>query len=318
MLRMRPGRGRAHLVAGSVRDRSNIGFARYSMGGGTILLRWAVCLLTLMLLHSTALAEKRVALLIGNEAYASVIGRLANPRNDVALLEQALNGLGFEVVTVPDAGLGALHQAINTYARRVEKGGKREVKVIAAYPTHARCVLVTGGRSSSAAAFRTRSTPSEDMPEDKLNRVTNPGKDNFGFPYCHQGNLTDPEFGWGHSCSEFTKPIALLGPHAAALGLKFYTSNGFGTEYRNAIFLARHGSWNRSVKFGGDVVVIKLNGDGTVRSIEPFMTGFIQNNNYVGRPVDVLPMKDGSLLVSDDYNVAVYRVTSTDRAGAAQ
>jgi len=150
---------------------------------------------------------------------------------------------------------------------------------------------------------------SEDMPEDKLNRVTNPGKDNFGFPYCHQGNFTDPEFGWGHSCSEFTKPLVLLGPHAAALGLKFYTGNGFGSEYRNAIFLARHGSWNRSVKFGGDVVAVKLNGNGTVRSIEPFITGFIQNNNYVGRPVDLLPMKDGSMLVSDDYNGAIYRVT---------
>jgi glucose/arabinose dehydrogenase len=150
---------------------------------------------------------------------------------------------------------------------------------------------------------------SEDMPEDKLNRVTKPGKDNFGFPYCHQGNFPDPEFGWGHSCSEFTKPIALLGPHAAALGLKFYTGNGFGAEYHDAIFLARHGSWNRSVKFGGDVVVIKLNGNGSVRSIEPFLTGFIQNNAYVGRPVDVLPMQDGSLLISDDYNGAVYRVS---------
>ena len=154
---------------------------------------------------------------------------------------------------------------------------------------------------------------SEDMPEDKLNRVTQPGKDNFGYPYCHQGNFTDPEFGWGRSCSEFTKPVALLGPHTAALGLKFYTGNGFGNEYRNAIFLARHGSWNRSVKIGGDVVAIKLNGDGSFRSMEPFITGFIQNNNYVGRPVDVLPMKDGSMLVSDDYNGAVYRVS---RAGA--
>ena len=95
---------------------------------------------------------------------------------------------------------------------------------------------------------------SEDIPEDKLNRVTQPGKDNFGYPYCHQGNFTDPEFGWGRSCSEFTKPVTLLGPHTAALGLKFYTGNGFGNEYRNAIFLARHGSWNRSVKIGGDVV----------------------------------------------------------------
>src|SRR5499427_1475712 len=152
---------------------------------------------------------------------------------------------------------------------------------------------------------------SEDVPEDKLNRVTQPGKDNFGFPFCHQGNFTDPEFGWGRSCSEFTKPLALLGPHSAALGLKFYTGNGLGNEYRNVIFLARHGSWNRTVKIGGDVVVIKLNNDGTFRSMEPFITGFIQNNNYVGRPVDVLPMKDGSLLVSDDFNGAVYRVSRT-------
>jgi glucose/arabinose dehydrogenase len=152
---------------------------------------------------------------------------------------------------------------------------------------------------------------SEDVPEDKLNRVTRPGQDNFGYPYCHQGNFTDPEFGWGRSCSEFTKPLTLLGPHSAALGLKFYTGNGLGNEYRNVIFLARHGSWNRTVKVGGDVVVIRLNDDGTFRSMEPFMTGFIQNNNYIGRPVDVLPMKDGSLLVSDDFNGAVYRVSRT-------
>src|SRR6478672_8523655 len=69
---------------------------------------------------------------------------------------------------------------------------------------------------------------SEDIPEDKLNRVTQPGKDNFGYPYCHQGNFTDPEFGWGRSCSEFTAPVALVGPHSAALGMKFYTGEGFG------------------------------------------------------------------------------------------
>jgi glucose/arabinose dehydrogenase len=150
---------------------------------------------------------------------------------------------------------------------------------------------------------------SEDVPEDKLNRVTQPGKDNFGFPYCHQGTFTDPEFGWGHSCKEFTPPVALLGPHSAALGIKFYTGNGLGDDYRGVLFLARHGSWNRTVKIGGDIVAIKLNDDGTFQSMEPFVTGFIQNNNYVGRPVDVLPMPDGSLLVSDDFNGAVYRVS---------
>ena len=150
---------------------------------------------------------------------------------------------------------------------------------------------------------------SEDIPEDKLNRLTQPGKDNFGYPYCHQGNIADQEFGWGHSCDEFTKPIALLGPHSAALGMRFYTGEMFPSEYRNAIFIARHGSWNRTKKMGGDIVVAKLSEDGAVKSIEPFITGFIENNNYVGRPADVEFVKDGSMLISDDFNGAVYRVT---------
>jgi glucose/arabinose dehydrogenase len=150
---------------------------------------------------------------------------------------------------------------------------------------------------------------SEDIPEEKLNRLTQPGKDNFGYPYCHQGNIADQEFGWGHSCDEFTKPIALLGPHTAALGMRFYTGNTFPSEYRNAIFIARHGSWNRTKKLGGDIVVAKLSEDGAVKSIEPFITGFIENNNYVGRPADVEFVKDGSMLISDDFNGAVYRVT---------
>jgi glucose/arabinose dehydrogenase len=149
---------------------------------------------------------------------------------------------------------------------------------------------------------------SEDIPEDELNRVTKAGQ-HFGFPYCHQGNFTDREVGWGRSCDEFVKPVALLGPHSAALGMRFYTGRMFPAEYRNAIFIARHGSWNRTKKIGGDVVVAKLNKDGSVRSVEPFLTGFLQNNEYLGRPVDVQMMKDGSLLVSDDYAGAVYRVS---------
>jgi glucose/arabinose dehydrogenase len=152
---------------------------------------------------------------------------------------------------------------------------------------------------------------SEDIPEDTLHRVPVDAKLplNFGFPYCHQGNFTDPEYGWGHSCSEFSKPAALMGAHTATLGMRFYTGDMFPSSYKNAIFVARHGSWNRTHKQGGDIVVVKLNDDGSVKSIEPFMTGFLQNNNYVGRPVDVQPMPDGSLLVSDDWNGAIYRVT---------
>ncbi|HVX76956.1 MAG TPA: PQQ-dependent sugar dehydrogenase [Bradyrhizobium sp.] len=149
---------------------------------------------------------------------------------------------------------------------------------------------------------------SEDVPQDELNRITKVGED-FGAPYCYQGNIADPEFGWGHSCSDYTPPVGLLGPHTASLGMRFYTGSMFPKSYKDVIFVARHGSWNRTNKAGGDVAVVRLNRDGTVKSVEPFLTGFIQNNKYVGRPVDVMQMKDGSLLVSDDWNGAVYRIT---------
>ena len=149
---------------------------------------------------------------------------------------------------------------------------------------------------------------SEDVPQDELNRVTKVGE-HFGAPYCLQGNIVDPEFGWGKSCDDYTAPVGLLGPHAGVLGMRFYTGNMFPKAYKNAIIIARHGSWNRSKKIGGDVVVVKLNKDGTMKSMEPFITGFLEDNKYVGRPVDVMQMKDGSLLVSDDWNGAVYRVT---------
>jgi glucose/arabinose dehydrogenase len=154
-----------------------------------------------------------------------------------------------------------------------------------------------------------RDWTSEDLPEDELNRVTATGRKHFGYPFCHQGNFRDPEHGWGQSCEEYEPPVALLGPHTAALGMRFYTGGMFPAEYRNAIFIARHGAWNRTQKTGGDVIVAKLNPDGTIRSVEPFLTGFVEDNRYVGRPVDVELMKDGSLLVSDDFNGAVYRVS---------
>lgn len=153
---------------------------------------------------------------------------------------------------------------------------------------------------------------SEDAPSDELNRVSKPGED-FGAPYCYQGNLPDTQFGWGHSCDEFTAPVALLGPHVAPLGMRFYTGRMFPREYRGAIFIARHGSWNRTKKIGGDIIVVRLNRNGSVHSMEPFLTGFIKDNNYLGRPVDVEPMRDGSLLISDDWNGAVYRVTYRGR-----
>jgi glucose/arabinose dehydrogenase len=148
---------------------------------------------------------------------------------------------------------------------------------------------------------------SEELPNDTLNVVAKPGQDHFGYPYCHQGNIPDPEFGWGHSCDEFSKPAALLGPHAGTLGLKFYTGNMFPEKYRGAMFIAIHGPWNRTKKYNG-VYVAYPNGKGGAK-VEPFMTGFVENNQYLGRPVDFLVMKDGSLLVSDDHAGAIYRIS---------
>ena len=158
---------------------------------------------------------------------------------------------------------------------------------------------------------------SETVPEDELNRVTKAGE-HFGAPYCLQGNIIDQELGWGKDCKDYTAPVGLMGPHTAALGMRFYTGDMFPKSYKNAIIVARHGSWNKSKKQGGDVVVVKLNKDGTVKSMEPFITGFLEDNKYVGRPVDVMQLKDGSMLVSDDWNGAVYRITYGKQKVAAK
>jgi glucose/arabinose dehydrogenase len=149
---------------------------------------------------------------------------------------------------------------------------------------------------------------SEDLPNDELNRITKVGL-HFGSPFCYQGDIPDPEFGWGRKCSEFEPPIKLMGPHAAALGVKFYTGGSFPAKYKNQLLVARHGSWNKTNKFGADVVLVNIKKDGTAGEIEPFVTGFLENNSYVGRPVDILVMKDGAVLISDDWNGAVWRVS---------
>ena len=148
---------------------------------------------------------------------------------------------------------------------------------------------------------------SEELPNDELNVVTQPGKQHFGYPFCHQGSIPDPEFGWGKSCDDYQKPAALLGAHAGVLGLKFYTGKMFPAKYQGAMFIARHGPWNRTKKYA-DVSVAWPDGKGGAR-VEPFMTGFVENNGYLGRPVDFLVMKDGSLLVSDDHAGAIYRIS---------
>jgi glucose/arabinose dehydrogenase len=148
----------------------------------------------------------------------------------------------------------------------------------------------------------------DDLPPDELNRVEKPGQ-HFGFPYCHGNGLVDTEFGAGKDCKTFTPPVQELGPHVASLGMRFYSGSAFPAEYRNQIFIAEHGSWNRSRKIGYRVSLVTLDGPRAV-GYKTFAEGWLKAGGGVrGRPVDVLVRPDGSLLVSDDYAGAIYRIT---------
>jgi glucose/arabinose dehydrogenase len=146
----------------------------------------------------------------------------------------------------------------------------------------------------------------DDLPPDELNRAPRAGL-HFGFPYCHGGTIADPEFGAKRPCGQFVPPARTLGPHVAALGMRFYTGTMFPAAYRQQIFIAEHGSWNRSVPIGYRVMLVKLKGNEVV-SYEPFAQGWLQDRKPWGRPVDVLVMPDGALLVSDDLAGVVYRI----------
>jgi glucose/arabinose dehydrogenase len=156
-------------------------------------------------------------------------------------------------------------------------------------------------------------------PEDELNRIP---KDmvggNFGFPYCHAMGIADPDIKRPNACAGVIMPAALTGPHAAGLGIKFYTGSMFPKAYQNVAFIARHGSWNREQKYGYDVVMAKVSGGKA--TISPFMTGLLNTgkNEFYGRPSYVFQMKDGSLLVSDETSGAVYRITYGDAKTAAR
>ena len=155
-----------------------------------------------------------------------------------------------------------------------------------------------------------RDWQNENGPEDELNRVSKMGEF-FGFPYCHANGIPDMDIKKKDPCKGVTLPVALMGPHAAALGMRFYTGSMFPKEYQNSIFVARRGSWNRSELFGFDVANVRANADGKNAKVTPFMTGFMdpKENKFWGRPADVLLMPDGALLVSDDQNGAIYRVS---------
>jgi glucose/arabinose dehydrogenase len=150
----------------------------------------------------------------------------------------------------------------------------------------------------------------DDTPQDELNRLSKHGA-SFGFPYCHAEGVPDRELRKANACEGVTLPVALLGPHAAAMGLQFYTGTMFPAEYRNAMIIARKGSWNRTKKSGFDVVVVHADPDGRNARTTPFVSGFLDaaSDTFWGRPAYLLQMPDGSLLVSDEQTGAIYRVS---------
>ena len=149
----------------------------------------------------------------------------------------------------------------------------------------------------------------DDVPPDELNHAPKAGM-HFGYPYCHGGDIADPEFGAKRPCTEFEKPAQRFGAHVASLGMRFYTGSMFPPDYRGRIFIAEHGSWNRSKKSGYRVMMATLEG-GRVLEHTVFAEGFLDvaADSAWGRPVDVLVMPDGALLVSDDHANAIYRIS---------
>jgi glucose/arabinose dehydrogenase len=147
----------------------------------------------------------------------------------------------------------------------------------------------------------------EDVPSDRLDVAPKKGL-HFGFPYCHQGDIPDPDFGKGRSCSEFAPPLVKTGPHIAGNGVMFYTGSMFPPEYRNRIFLGQRGSWNKTQKIGFRLAMVTLR-PGDVPKYESFAEGWLDNNQPWGRPNYTVQMKDGSILLSDDYAGAIYRIS---------
>jgi glucose/arabinose dehydrogenase len=153
--------------------------------------------------------------------------------------------------------------------------------------------------------------------EDELNRVAKPGG-NYGFPYCHANGQPDPDIKKADGCKGVTRPVALMGPHVATMGIKFYTGKMFPAEYQNVAFVARKGSWNREKPSGFDVVAVRPGADGKGAKITPFVSGFNESKDsykFWGRPAYLAQLPDGSMLLSDEQMGAIYRI-SYDKGAA--
>jgi glucose/arabinose dehydrogenase len=180
-------------------------------------------------------------------------------------------------------------------------------------------IYATGVRNSVGLAFHPgngqlwftdngRDGLGDNVPSDELNHATEAGQ-HFGFPYCHQGDVPDPMLGSPEACSAYRGPAVKMGPHVAALGLDFYEGDMFPGEYSGELFIAQHGSWNRSDPLGYRLVLVHINDGVSAAGQRIFAEGWLQNGQAWGRPSDVIDLPDGSLLVSDDLAGNIYRIT---------
>lgn len=211
---------------------------------------------------------------------------------------------------------GDLHVSIGSPCNVCDRSGFGEIQRISADRTSIETIAV-GVRNSVGFTWHPetgdlwftdngRDMLGDEVPPDELNRVTQSGS-HYGFPFCHAGDVPDPEFGQQRDCDEFVAPEQKLGPHVASLGLVFYDGSMFPDEYRNDIFIAEHGSWNRSQKIGYRVTRVPMDGN-NAQGYEVFAEGWLSDEAVAGRPTDLLVMPDGSMLVSDDKSGVIYRI----------
>lgn len=188
-----------------------------------------------------------------------------------------------------------------TGATTVYAEGVRNSVGLAWHPTTGKLWFTDNGRDSMG----------DDVPADEINVAETAGS-HFGYPYIHAGDVADPKFGKGHNAQDYQLPTVKVQAHSAALGIDFYTGNQFPERYQGALFVAEHGSWNRSAKVGYQVSVVFDTPNGP--QYAPFITGWLKGEENWGRPNDILATPDGALLISDDQTGAIYRVSyqSTD------
>lgn len=266
--------------------------------------------------HDGDLYVAEISRVLRFENVASRLRNMPKPEVlDVELPAEKMHGWRY-ISFGPD---GRLYLAIGAPCNVCDRGAEGYGQIIRMSPDGTGREMVADGiRNSVGLAWHPdtgelwftdngRDMLGDDIPPDELNRSVKP-RLHFGFPYCHAGDIPDPEFGSGKNCEDFTPPVQKLGSHVAPLGLKFYNGEMFPADYKGQIFIAEHGSWNRSKKIGYRISLVRLE-DGEPVSYEVFADGWLQGESVSGRPVDILELDDGSLLVSDDHAGKIYRIS---------